>query len=276
MSNILVPIDFSKTSDNAVDYAIELAIQIKSKLVVLQHVLQPVVVTDALYTINAEDVLAYKNDVEVKLQEYALMVKEKCNRSIVILTEIGAGNLENEVANCCLKKDIAFVIMGITGANELEAKLIGSNTLNVSESIENPLFIVPPQYKFKHISKALLLTDYENTNENLPMKAFTYLLDSLNPILDVVHIANAPKIDSFEASVEKFELKNLLEKYSPTFKVKYSDDFVFAVNEMVLENNYQLLICISQQKNWLQKFLGKSHTHQLAFNAKVPLLILHK
>lgn len=276
MSNILVPIDFSKTSDNAVDYAIELAIQIKSKLVVLQHVLQPVVVTDALYTINAEDVLAYKKDVEVKLQEYALMVKEKCNRNIEILTEIGAGNLENEVANCCLKNDIAFVVMGITGASELEAKLIGSNTLNVSESIENPLFIVPPQYKFKHISKALLLTDYENTNENLPMKAFTYLLDSLNPILDVVHIANAPKSDSFEASAEKFELKNLLENYSPTFKVKYSDDFVFAVNEMVLENNYQLLICIYQQKNWLQKFLGKSHTHQLAFNAKVPLLILHK
>lgn len=276
MNNILVPIDFSKTSDNAVDYAIEFANQTKSKLIVLLHVIQPIVVTDALYTFSTEELVVYKNDIEIKLQAYALKIKQECNCSVEILTELGTGNLEFEVASCCSKKDISFVIMGITGANELEAKLIGSNTLSVSEKIDIPLIIIPKHYEFKHISKVLLLTDYLNIKDSLPTEKLISLLDAINPIIDVLHIEDSPRIESFEASLERFELSNLLKKYAPSFKNSYNNDFVIAVNEMVIENNYQLLICISKQKNWLQKLLGKSHTHQLAFHTKVPLLILHK
>jgi nucleotide-binding universal stress UspA family protein len=276
MKSILVPIDFSATANNAVLYALEFASQIKINSVVLFHVVNPIVVADPLYTLASSDVVAIKDAEEERLNAYAQKIKSEVLSNVDISTELVVGNLELSIADYCDNHKVDYIVMGITGASSLEAKLIGSNTLNVSTNTQVPLIIVPSNCSFKHIAKVTLLCDYKNVIENLPAEKLSNFLNAISPLLEVVHIDPSLERETLENAVEKIQLDSLIFKFTPEYKFSNRTDFEGAINDLVDENNIQLIISISKQKTWLQKLFNPNHTKQLAFHTKVPLMILHK
>lgn len=276
MKSILVPIDFSETSNNAVLYALDFACQLNSDKVVLFHALQPIVVSDPLYNIASTDIMLLKNSVDERLENYASQMRLQYSKVKNITYEVVVGTLDYCINEYCTLNSINYIVMGITGASELEAKLIGSNTLSVSEHTSIPLIIVPRNCTFKHISKVTLLSDYQDLSENLPSDKLIEFLDIVSPMLDVVHIDPSKTRVYLENAIEKLHLQNVLARFEPEFIFSDRTDFIEAVNDMIDENNIQLLISVSKQKSWFDKLFNANHTKQLAFHTTVPLMILHK
>ena len=122
MHNILVPTDFSLVADNALNYAIEIAAKLKSKLF-LHHV----------YSMNKR--VDYDWDSPDDEQPYILRIEEKMNfrkqKSLNKITLKGLPiqiKVENTHINSLFKRiaseyEIDLIIMGSKGASGLEKVL---------------------------------------------------------------------------------------------------------------------------------------------------------
>ncbi|MFX5714258.1 universal stress protein, partial [Acinetobacter baumannii] len=55
-----------------------------------------------------------------------------------------------------------------------------------------------------------------------------------------------------------------------------NDSFTDAVNDFLEEKGAQIVISVAQHKNFFQKLFMGSHTRNLAFHTKIPLLVMHQ
>lgn len=276
MKSILVPTDFSTTANSAFEYAVGFAKQLKINSIVLLHCLQPVVSADPFYPLASSDIISLKEIEANRLKDYASNAIKYLPETISISTELVVGNLETSIAEYCNKNEVSYIVMGITGGNKMEAKVIGSNTLSVSNSTDIPVIIIPNGCGFKHISKVTFLCDYIRLVDNLPEEKLATFLNDVNPILEVLHIDPNLKRESDINAIEKFYLNAIIHKYQPNYKYSNRADFEEAVNDLVDDNNIQMIISISKEKTWLQKIFSPNNIKNLAFHTKVPLMVLHK
>ncbi|MFW1485257.1 universal stress protein, partial [Vibrio parahaemolyticus] len=69
----------------------------------------------------------------------------------------------------------------------------------------------------------------------------------------------------------------LLDKFNPSYHfVEGNDSFTDAVNDFLEEKGAQIVISVAQHKNFFQKLFMGSHTRNLAFHTKIPLLVMHQ
>ncbi len=275
MKTILVPTDFSSTAINAADYAIGFAKQMRIENIILYNAWQPIAITDPMSTLIISEIDAIKEASKVQLEKEAERLIKKCpiHISIEMLSELAI--LENGVAELCKKKDIAYIVMGITGGGTLDEKLIGSNTVTISQKTEIPVVIVPKDCTFQLIKKAMFLSDFKDINTSVPQQQIKDFLEVAMPALEVVNFDPDFSREQVEPALEKFALTQILRKYSPEFKYSLRNDFEDAVNEFAEDGNIQLIINVAKKHSWLYNILHASYTNKLAFHTKVPLMVIH-
>jgi nucleotide-binding universal stress UspA family protein len=155
MNKILVPTDFSEVSENAVNYAIEMASFLSANLV-LVHI-NPIPVSTPEFGIAAYDMTDVKNESLEALKSLANQIK--ANHPLISEVEYYAemGNASDLIIEYSKDKDIDLVIMGISGhGSKLKKSLIGSTSVSVSKIIEIPLIIILTQ-STKQLKTLLIL-----------------------------------------------------------------------------------------------------------------------
>ena len=142
MNTILVPVDFSETSDNALNYAIGLANYLSAKIILL-HV-------DSIPLVNNEfQDLSYV--INKSKEENIAMLKAKAElikKDNFLIGEVDyfaeSGELKSQISNYILEKNIDFLVMGVSGHNTVIGKVVlGSNAVSMSRESNIPVFIVP-------------------------------------------------------------------------------------------------------------------------------------
>jgi nucleotide-binding universal stress UspA family protein len=275
MKTILVPTDFSSTAINAADYAVGFAKQLRIDNILLYNAWQPISISDPMSTLIISEVEAIKAASQLQLEKEAERLRKKCplHISIDILSELAI--LENGVAELCKNREIAYIVMGITGGGTLDEKLIGSNTITISHKTEVPVVIVPKDCNFQFIAKAMLLSDFKDINTTVPQEQIKNFLEAAMPELEVVNFDPDFTREQVEPALEKFALHHVLRKYAPQYKYSLRNDFEDAVNEFAENDNVQLIINVAKKHTWLYNILHESYTNKLAFHTKVPLMVIH-
>lgn len=135
---ILVPTDGSKPSDNALEYAAEVAKLYEGELLIMNVIRKGI----------REGIASLKEDREEKS-------KEIIDKSVTLAKEKGVhaegimkhGFVDREIVDFAKERDdIVLLVMGAYGKNFLERQLVGSKTeavLRAIPKIEKPLVIVP-------------------------------------------------------------------------------------------------------------------------------------
>src|SRR5690349_6898999 len=123
MKQIVVPTDFSKCADNAIDFAIQSAKILPAKVTLL-HSFE---VNDNIYTdymgVNREYNLTMLNDVKEKLDQLKKNIEE--TSGIVVDTFISTHSLQDAITKIIKEKKTDLVIMGTLGASGIKEKLWG-------------------------------------------------------------------------------------------------------------------------------------------------------
>lgn len=275
MKKILVPTDFSASAQNAADYAIGFAKQMQVEYIELINCWQPITIADPMIAITVSEVDSIKETSEANLQKEKKRVEDLTPLHINVIVKSVMGSLEDAIADECVLNNINYIVMGITGGGLLQEKLIGSNTITVSQTTNIPLIIVPQNCNYSIITKTMLLCDFSDVEKNLPEGVLIDFLENVQPQLDVINFDPNFSREEDTVALEKFYLHNILRKYSPNYKYSLRNDFEDAVNELAEINNVQLVINISKKHSWLYKMLHPSYTKKLAFHSSLPLMILH-
>ena len=275
MKTILVPTDFSKNADNALEYAIGLAVKENAKIILI-HAYYDIFISGeipAQYLI--EQMAKTKKDAEDQLTQCALKVKAKD-----IPCEILSG--ENRPVDMILeqaaKLNPDLIIMGTKGASGLMDTLFGSNTAKIIEKAKCPVLAIPEKAVYHSVNNIAFTTEYHASDISV-IKQLSEIAAFFNAAITVLHVcqdedaidANEQQLmDDFKANVLKdVKYEKLL------FKVVYGPEFLESLEDYVDESAPDLIGMATHPRGLFKRLFHSSNTRNVSYQSNIPLLTFH-
>src|SRR5882724_7982407 len=219
MTNFLVPIDFSETSKNAARYAAHISTLVPDTNLILYNVFDTLelgVDSSPLGT-DAEEDAGRQKLMELALESVKTELSVITGAKITCVAEEAnrfLDTLEKYVRN----NDIQLIIMGITGSTRLGQIFMGSNTLNLVKRGIVPVIIVPPHAHSQSAKNVMLLTDFKDIENTIPVDTVKTVLDLFKPRLHIVNVDHEHYVQvTEEYKAERGKLEAMLKEYQPDF-----------------------------------------------------------
>ncbi len=276
MQTIVVPTDFSAVALNALNYAADMATELKASIT-LFHVYQiPVSYTDSqapLPVINVSDIEEVSRQ---KLDEIKADLEKITGGSVPIHTESRLGVVDTELEAICEELRPFAIVMGTRGASKVERLFLGSTTLSVLRRLTTPVVVVPPGAAYKGIKKIGLACDFKAVAETIPsetIKIWVRTFDAELLVLNVDHDNRNFKPDTPEQSVL---LHKLLADAKPKYHFIESEKVEDGISEFAEKNNVDLIVTIPKKQRLLDRLFQRSHTSNLAVHSHIPILSIYE
>ena len=124
MKKILVPIDFTVVSENAVSHAENIARHIQAEI----------------YLFHVISSKSKMDDAERRMVAYRTMMQERFPK-VAFSSGIKEGSIFDDIGDVASDIDAALIVMGTHGMRGMQF-LVGSNALRIVSSSETPIIIV--------------------------------------------------------------------------------------------------------------------------------------
>ena len=163
MKKILVPTDFSKQAENALQVAAQLARKHNSEIYLLHMLELPLHQVDALskHSELPEAMffmkLAHKKFEQTMEQDYL--------KGIVVHETVDFNQTFTGISNTCKENNVDLIIMGSHGASGFKEMFIGSNTEKVVRTSEIPVLVIKNHHDDFKIDNFVFASDFKNDNK---------------------------------------------------------------------------------------------------------------
>lgn len=277
MKHILVPTDFSKAAENALDFALQTAKIIPSKITLL-HSFE---VEDNKYTdymgVNREFNKDMIFEANVKLNEVKIHAQE--NFDVPIEVEVSTLKLNDAINITAKQKKVDLVVMGTLGRTGLIEKLWGSHTSSLIGKAMVPIMAIPIDFKWKQPKHMLLATKKFERNTEILDFVFEWANLYMANVNAAVFTHNEDTVEDYQQN------KSEMAEYEQFLKKEYHDnsltsthllglDFEAAVESYIAENNIDMLVMITYQNGFWKNLFNPSVTKKMSYNTKIPLLAI--
>lgn len=263
---ILVGIDYSKSSDNAFDYALMMAKRGKAGIMLFHMYEVPVVHTfSGAYFVSYSELQGYNQQ---KLENYRNKKTASCKGvSVEIMTTYKS--IKQGVAELVKLHEIDYVVMGLAAGNKLSKFIYGTSGLELVGKINCPVIIVPESYKKHALRKGILALDNFKTLSASLMKKISEFNHRFSIKKDVVHIKTEDEFLFLTDKAAKFSNKK--------WKIKNieSENFEKGLLKYAKENKSDLICVVSHSHSLLYNLFNETNTKKLAFKSKVPVMSIH-
>ena len=278
MNNFIVPIDFSDASKNAARYAAHIANGVPDAHVILYNVFDALEYgsdSSPLGTDDEEDA-SRKAIVELALGSVKTELATITNAKISTVAE-EANSFLDTLEEYVVRNNIQLIIMGITGATRLGQIFMGSNTLNIVQRAIAPVIIVPPDAHSQSAKNVMLLTDFKDVDDTIPVESVKSILDLFKPRLHIVNVDHEHYVQvTDEYKSERTKLETQLKAYNPEFYFIRLFDFIEATNQFVADNHIDLILTFPRKHSFLSNMFKTTSTSKLAYHSHVPIVAITK
>lgn len=274
MQTILIPTDFSENSENALDYAIELA-KITIAKIFLLHVYQPIVVPSEVPIIIPTEELEENSKKELHKIGKRIHQEHGSNLTVEYVTRCGFP--AEEINLFSEKKKVDLIVMGVEKTDSLTEKMIGNITSAVIKKAKCPVLSIDKHVKFKKIKKIALACDYEETNNNVilgPLTEFSKFFDAHIYVLNVTQ--EMETITTVKKAAQGVKLNHSLEKLNHSFHYTMNEDVIDGINSFVDKMEIDMVVMIPRIHSALHNLFHEPNSKRMAFHTRVPLLALHE
>jgi nucleotide-binding universal stress UspA family protein len=275
MNTILVPVDFSETSDNALLYAVNLANSLSSNIILLHVSAIPVYNNEynvVAYTVN--DAIA---ESKTALEEKALLLKKENALIGEVDYFVEVGDLKTVMLSYISNKNIDLVVMGITGHSTAVGKvLFGSNAVSLSRESNIPVFIIPNGYEFKKIKNIAYASEYDvHITEQTGLIQIKNITSMFGANLSVLHvIPDNHVITEVESATDLFVEQKLEATSHKTF-ILSEDKASTALLDFIKTHDVDVIVLEQKKHSFLHNLIYPSTTKEVAFNSPIPVLTIH-
>jgi len=274
MKTIIVPTDFSAISNNAIDYAIDLAKATGSSILLFHAYQVPVSMTDVPIVLLSVEDLQKSN--ESKMDDVKKSVQERTGNSIKIYAETKLGDTVDELEEVCNKVKPFAVVMGTKGATGMERVLFGSTTLTTIRHLNWPVIVVPPGKKYSTIKKIGFACDFREVVHTTPTHFIKDFVKEFNAELHVLNVDYKNSHFKPNTPQESVLLHTLLEDLNPKYDFIEDANIEVGIEKFAEKNNLDLVITIPKKHKLLEGLFRKSHTKDLIFHSHLPIMCVHE
>lgn len=274
---ILIPTDFSKSADKAIDFAVNISKKIKGSQLLLLHTYIPIQTGFLSREVQKKDEEITRERLELKLGYIKSNILKKY-KGIKLKEYLVKGANPETITDFAIKMRADIIVMGTKGASGVKEVLIGSVSSNVIKSTKKPVIIIPENYKFKPVKKISFATDYRDEDMNA-LNNLKTISESLNAKVEVIHFSEPELEDKLEDYKINFYGQKIKSKHkfkNITFKRIKGDDFTDTLTDYERKNNIDMIAMVTyRRKGFFNLLFDKSLTKKIACHTQIPLLVLH-
>lgn len=278
MKTILIPVDFSETSTNALKYTTALIKDIDVGRIILlknfyKSVYEQVLPSADFIQLSEEDIQQEKNLINQQLESLTQHILKKCHPSIQVKTVISELPLLRSIQEITAREKPDLLIVGSDSPYEEQQSYIGEQVIGIAKTSKIPVLIIPPNAVYEKITTALVPCDFETVSRLHILKGLHSPLDWLQPELMVLNIDPKQKHIAHEDEHQN-ALTAVLGDY--TYKIYYTadKDTVSGILNFAKNHNVKLITALPGKYSFFYTLTHQSTTEALALNSHEPILIL--
>ncbi len=163
MKKILVPTDFSKEAENALQVAAQLAKKHNSEIYLLHMLELPLDQVDMLSQHSElPEAMFFMKLAHQKFEE--TMSQDYLN-DVIVHETVDFNQTFTGISNTCKEHDIDLIIMGSHGVSGIKEIFIGSNTEKVVRSSDIPVLVIKNHHDAFEINDFVFASDFKNDNK---------------------------------------------------------------------------------------------------------------
>jgi len=268
MKKIIVPTDFSTSSDNAIKYALNLAKVFNAEISIL-HAFYPGKELNTGYMIDPDIELKRRARLEELERQLADKESEDEANAVKISSKFVLGFPIEEIVTQSKNAD-QIVVMGATGTSGVIGRLFGSVSSNVVQQAECPVLLIPSNANFKSYENVMYASDQAMLDDQVE-RLFVPWIEKFTTKIHVVHIRKDNEV------VKEYERK-IFDNVHPDYlsrKDIVSDKVVTSLNEYAEKEQIDLLVLSTRRKSFWENLVHTSITKEMALKPSLPILILH-
>ncbi|MFQ3576645.1 MAG: universal stress protein [Cytophagales bacterium] len=273
MYTILVPVDFSDLSLNALDFASQIAKITKGQLVLLNALHPKNIAVGTSHVFDPTDYEQQKELYKSKLDELSHKFRQQ---HIYTKQQVTLGFLNDVITEAVEEHKPDLVVTGTHGASGVEAGLLGTRSLDIAKVTECPTVIVPKDWKPENFDKIVYATDFKFSDVK-HLNQIIELAKASNAQVTVVHLASHVTHEESDALMYWFKELCVQEiSYEKlSFEVVTGESLVDTLTSYVEQKGYDLVCMAMKKRNFFENLFEKSKSKEVAFAAKFPLWLVN-
>jgi len=270
---ILVPVDFTERTLNALEFTYSLA-KIQNSVIYLLHV---IIESNPLWGLfGHKEQNELKEKLKEKLIEYAQLLSKKVNIEIVPIVE--QGGLVDTIIKVGNKYNVKFLVMGTSYKPNLKTKLIGSNALRIINEVNFPVITLKNKPEGDTIKNIVLPLDLTKETKQKVSYAINFgkLYDATVHVCTINTSSDIYVIGRLKIQLE--QIYNFLKSHNINCTQTFlnSESGVNKMCEKLLEFSHSvnadlIMIMTKQDTNLERLFLG-SLAAEIIHNFDIPVM----
>lgn len=276
MKNILVPFDFSKTAEYALNLAVSLAEKQNTNINLLYIVIDPFTIkSSGLKSQDYRSLNIRKFLDAIKKESFSNLKKviEKLNNKRVKITPyiFVDSNVYKGILNFIDTKKTGLIVMGTHGVSDLKKRYLGTNSERIFRLTQKPVLIVREEVKQYDFRKIVFATDLEHKARKVINQAWEQL-KHFNAKIDILRI-NTPQ-DSIRSTYAIGQMRNLSKKYNAEFDFIIKDSITpeAGISEYCRKSKADLLVIGVHRKKGFKRLFTDRISESITRTSNIPVL----
>lgn len=278
MKRILVPYDFSKVSEHALDFACQIADKVGSEIMLLNVIEHPT--ADSFKTLGIQDMdpmeqLYIKKMYETVQGKLAEVVSAAKYSDEKITSKIQLGNPFNTIIDQIVEEKMDLLVVGTEGAEGLDEFFVGSNAEKIVRKASCPVITIQDKCELEPIEKIVFASDFQHSDDNF-IAQVKELQANFKAQLNIVKINTPASFTSTRhdmKQMEEFVAKYAISNYTiDIYNYKNEEDGIIYYAEDVKAD---MIALGTHQRKGVGHFLAGSIAEDVVNHSKVPVWTTH-
>ncbi|MDC8103569.1 universal stress protein [Chryseobacterium sp. PTM-20240506] len=281
MRTILVPVDFTSTTENAVKLAAEWATQYQYTHIILLKTSQEsefdyLHIAEGHLLVNEENVNSLIKSTELLLSKLTGIITEK-SPEVTVLKAVSEWTLTRSINE--LLKDQPSVELIILGSDDQASSgnsFVSENIISIARTSPVKALIVPNGYTYSTIKNILIPCDINSITKLDRLFHHKSIIEQMDVRLMFLNINTRKGIDDNEdkkRDLEKY-IHQYLTKIPSTIHYYYDENIINGILTFASSNKTDLIIALPGRHSFLYYLASRSISEGIYQNVNQPVLIL--
>ena len=276
MIRILVPVDFTKVSFSAFNYAVHFAESIQAEITVLHVINGSFSTADSMFLDTMDAAYDASNK---RLQSFVLDYSTKMqfpDNHVLVKTEVRFGVAGFTISDYANDQCFDYVVAGTRDSHSLIERVLGTTSTIVTKMVKCPVILIHENTRWIKPTKVIYTID-DSTDFDESIDKYISFNQSFKAATDFIHIKVSDKnIDSTRDAVIKAVFKKKEPDFAFEIKNIYGGDIVQSIIDYSIFEKADMLVLVHRKRNFLDSFFNRSLSLRTAEGIHLPVMILEE
>ena len=268
VKRVLLSTDFSANADQAIEYALtvfdneEVDYCLLNSYSVLHNIPETL--------ISLEDILREQSE---KRLSKALKRIKSSHKKLSIESLSIFGDAPASIKKIADDRCVDLVVLGSRGSTISEA-IYGSTTSQLIRRMNQPMLIVPYNYKGKTPQKIVLATDLIQIEDLSVLDAMLTIARKFDAEIIIVNVTGKEEHQKVQQAIRRLDFNNHFNGIRSRFEVVENKDIVAGISDYAHGQQADLLVLFPKRYPRFKRMFHKSVTRNLVKHSDIPVLVI--